>query len=62
MKALVYGFITLAAISCAALQPEHATLLEDSAVRIAHGEPGLVLEHPEKQPPEQQGDTDTAEP
>lgn len=44
MKALVYGLIALAAISCAALQPEHATLLEDSAVRIAHGEPGLVLE------------------
>lgn len=44
MKALIYGFIALAAISCAALQPEHSTLLEDSAVRIAHGEPVLVLE------------------
>lgn len=44
MKALIYGFIALAAISCAALQPEHSTLLEDSAVRLAHGEPGLVLE------------------
>lgn len=44
MKALIYGLIALAAISCAALQPEQSTLLEDSAVRIAHGEPVLVLE------------------
>lgn len=44
MKALIYGFIALAAISCAAWQPEHSTLLEDSAVRIAHGEPVLVSE------------------
>ncbi|MFZ5547588.1 MAG: hypothetical protein ACOZJX_02750 [Pseudomonadota bacterium] len=44
MKALIYGIIALAAISCAALQPEHATLLEESAVRIAHGEPGLLLD------------------
>lgn len=44
MKALIYGFIALAAISCAAVQPEHSTLLEDSAVRLAHGEPGFVLE------------------
>lgn len=49
MKALIYGFIALAAISCAALQPEPSTLLEDSAVRLAHGEPGLVLE---QAPPE----------
>lgn len=51
MKALIYGFIALAAISCAALQPEQSTLLEDSAVRIAHGEPVLVLED-ETAPPD----------
>lgn len=48
MKALAYGLVALAALSCAAVQPETSTLLEDSAVRLAHGEPVLGEEVPPK--------------
>lgn len=44
VKASVYALIALAAISCAAMQPETATALEDSAVRLANGEPLLMLD------------------
>jgi hypothetical protein len=44
MKALVYGLIALAALSCATVQPDTAMMLEESAVRLAHGEPVLALD------------------
>lgn len=55
MKILVYGLVALAALSCAAVQPDPATMLEDSAVRLAHGEavlaPDKVPDTPSPAPP-----------